>query len=215
MNFRIKAISCRQFLDPCHCGTGWLGMSLHGRPRWRDGAFALSTRGNSNRGGHPMSATAKYVELIRNDNLANLLPPLHQVFDNTIDTGGYKDIRVWVHVFVKNYAHAPVTAAAKLSVELLHVFGGQLGGGGQFDYIRTSIPWNNVTSYINGYVTAPIMGDKLRILCTGENLPQGRRRRRQASPASRAAPMSTAMADTPPGTASPCATWSSGISARR
>ncbi len=116
---------------------------------------------------------AKYVELVRIDHLASLPDPLHAVFDKTVATEDYAQVRVWVQVFVENYAHTPVTAAARLNVRFLHSFGQQLGGGGQFDYSHATIAWNNVTSYINGYVTAPIIGSQLRILCTAENLPAG------------------------------------------
>jgi len=120
-----------------------------------------------------MPTTTKYVELVRDDNLASFPTPLHSVVDKIIDTADSKEVRVWVHVFVKNYAHTPVTAAAKIDVRFLHTFGSQLGGGGQFDYSQATILWNHMTSYINGYVVAPIIGDKLRILCTANNLPPG------------------------------------------
>jgi hypothetical protein len=119
----------------------------------------------------------KYVELVRNDNIPNFPTPIspgfHEVFDNIIDTTGWREIRVWVHVFIENYASTPVTSAARLNVRFLHPFGRQLGGGGQFDYARRTIYWNNLTSFINGYVTVPLIGDRLRILCTPENLPTG------------------------------------------
>ena len=78
-----------------------------------------------------MSATPKYVELVRQDNCPSFPAPLHAVVDKIIDTAGFNEIRVWVHVFVERYAQTPVTAAAKLNVRFMHVFGGQLGGGGQ------------------------------------------------------------------------------------
>ncbi len=115
----------------------------------------------------------KYVELLRNDNAPTFSPPLHEVFDQTIDVGDWNEIRLWVHVFVSNYATTPVTAAAKLNVQFFHVFGMQLGGGGQFPYSNAVIPWDGVTSYINGYVSAPIIGEQLRILCYAESLPPG------------------------------------------
>jgi len=120
-----------------------------------------------------MAANTKYVELIREDNLMSFSPPLSAVCDKIIDTTDYREIRLWVHVFVQNFAQAPVTAATKLHVRFLHVFGHQLGGGGQFDYMQRTIPWSQVTSYINGSVTAALIGDKLRILCTPESLPPG------------------------------------------
>ena len=116
---------------------------------------------------------SKYVELYRNDNVPSFPAPLRAVFDKTIETLGYSEIRVWVHVFVENYAKTPVTSAAKLNVRFMHLFGGQLGSGGQFDYKQSVIPWNSVTSFINGDVVAPIIGDKLRILCTAGDLPAG------------------------------------------
>jgi hypothetical protein len=115
----------------------------------------------------------KYVELLRNDSAPTFSPPLYEVFDKTIDTADWNEIRLWVHVFVTNYATTPVTAAAKLKGEFFHVFGIVLGGGGQFPYRESVIPWNGFTSYINGYVSAPIIGEKLRIVCLAENLPAG------------------------------------------
>jgi hypothetical protein len=100
-------------------------------------------------------------------------PGYSVAFDKTIDTGNWKEIRLWVHVFINNYAQTPLTAGASLIVRFLHVFGGQLGGGGQFDYTQATISWKGFTSFIDGYVTAPIIGDKLRILCHPGNLPPG------------------------------------------
>ena len=120
-----------------------------------------------------MPTDAEYVELVRQDGVAAFPPPLHALCNKIIDTKNYAEIRLWVHVFILGFEHAPVTEAAKLKVRFVHVFGHQLGGGGQFDYTQRSISWNQVTSYINGYVTAPIIGDRLRILCIPESLPSG------------------------------------------
>ena len=120
-----------------------------------------------------MPTDAEYIELVRQDGLAAFPPPLHALCDKIIDTKRYAEIRIWVHVFVRGYEHAQVTEATKLKVRFMHVFGQQLGGGGQFDYTQRTIPWNYVTSYINGYVTAPIIGDMLRILVIPEGLPSG------------------------------------------
>jgi hypothetical protein len=76
-----------------------------------------------------------------------------------------------VHVFVSNYATTPVTASAKLNIKFFHLFG--IGGAEQFSYRDAVIPWNGVTSYINGFVSAPIIGQKLRIACYAESLPAG------------------------------------------
>jgi hypothetical protein len=120
-----------------------------------------------------MAQNTKYVELVRQENLASFPPPLNAVFDQVVDTADWKEIRVYVNIFVQNYGQNPVTAATKLNLRFMHVFGHQLGGGGQFDYMQRTISWNQVTSYINGYVTAPLIGDKLRILCIPESLPPG------------------------------------------
>jgi hypothetical protein len=50
-----------------------------------------------------MAANTKYVELIREDNLMSFPPPLGAVCDKIIDTTDYREIRVWVHVFVRNF----------------------------------------------------------------------------------------------------------------
>jgi hypothetical protein len=95
-----------------------------------------------------MTQNTKYVELVRQDNLGSFPPPLNAVFDVIIDTAAWKEIRIFVNIFVQNYGQNPVTAAAKLHLRFMHVFGHQLGGGGQFDYMQRTISWNQVTSYI-------------------------------------------------------------------
>ena len=119
----------------------------------------------------------KYVELVKLENIPSLGTPLSpgssKVFDSVVDVTGWREIRLWVHVFIENYAATPLTSAAKLHVRFLHTFGHQLGGGGQFEYTRRTIYWNQVTSYINGSATALLIGDRVRILCTPEALPPG------------------------------------------
>jgi hypothetical protein len=115
-----------------------------------------------------MPTDAEYVELIRQDGVASFP---HALCDKIIDTKKYAEIRLWVHLFV--LGEAQVTETTKLNVRFMHVFGHQLGGGGQFDYAQRTIPWNHLTSFIDGYVTAPIIGDSLRILCIPESLPSG------------------------------------------
>jgi hypothetical protein len=112
----------------------------------------------------------KYVESIKNDAIAVLATPFGPgygvLFDSTIPVDGWKEIRVWVHVFVDNFAATPVTAAAQLELRFMHMF-----PGGAFDYEKSTIPWNHVTSYINGYVIKPIIGKQLRLLCHPVSLP--------------------------------------------
>jgi len=78
-------------------------------------------------------------------------------------------VRVWVHVFVENYETTPVTSATKLELRFMHNF----VGANSFDYEKVTLPYNNVTSYINGYSIQPIIGSKLRLLCHPINLPAG------------------------------------------
>lgn len=112
----------------------------------------------------------KYVEPIKNQAIAVLPTPFgpgyEVLFDSPISVDGWKEIRVWVHVFVDNYAGTPVTAAAQLELRFMHGF-----TGGSFDYEKATIPWNNVTSYINGYVVKPLIGKQLRLLCHPVSLP--------------------------------------------
>jgi hypothetical protein len=95
-------------------------------------------------------------------------PGYEVVFDEVIDTKGYNEVRVWVHVFVDSYQTNPVTNAAQLQVRFMHQF-----PGGSFDYERATLGWNNVTSYINGDAVKPVLGEKLRVLCNPRNLPTG------------------------------------------
>lgn len=95
-------------------------------------------------------------------------PGYEVAFDEVIDIRGYSEVRVWVHVFVNDYQAHPVTSTAELEVRFMHQF-----PGGSFDYERSTLGWNHVTSYINGYAVKPVLGEKLRVLCHPKNLPPG------------------------------------------
>jgi hypothetical protein len=120
----------------------------------------------------PASET-KYVELLSQQDVPALPTPFGAgypvLFDETIDTHGYSEIRVWVHVFVRDYAAHPVTSNTKLALRFMHTF----FGSNSFDYEEAQLPWKGVTSYINGYTVKPLLGDKLRLLCHPDNLPTG------------------------------------------
>ncbi len=112
----------------------------------------------------------KYVEPIKDETMTVLPTPFGPgydvLFDKNIAVDGWKEIRVWVHVFVDNYATTPATSAAQLELRFMHGF-----TNGSFDYEKAVIPWNGFTSYINGYVIKPIIGKQLRLLCHPINLP--------------------------------------------
>jgi hypothetical protein len=118
------------------------------------------------------AAQTKYVELIANQLLNQPLTPIGpgypELFDETIDVAGWKEIRVWVHVFVDNYQTTPIaTTSARLELRFMHNF-----AGGSFDYDK-AVFQTNVTSYIDGFAVKPVIGNKLRLLCHPENLPPG------------------------------------------
>ncbi len=112
----------------------------------------------------------KFVEPIKNEAIAAPATPFgpgyEVLFDSTIAVDGWKEIRVWAHVFVDNYAATPVTSSAQLELRFMHAF-----TGGSLDYEKATIPWNHATSYINGYVIKPIIGNQLRLLCHPVSLP--------------------------------------------
>ena len=115
----------------------------------------------------------KYVELFKDKRLLGPTTPFGPgydvLFDSKIKVDGWKEIRLWVHVFVENYAASPLTAAANLQVRFMHNF----GSGNSFDYATADIPFNGVTSYIDGYSIQPILGKELRLLCHPTGLPAG------------------------------------------
>ncbi len=119
---------------------------------------------------HPRT---KFVELITDKLLADVQNPFGPgypvLFDNTVDVTGWREIRVWVHVFVENYETTPiVTSQCRLQMRFMHNF----GGGNAFDY-ETATLTTDCTSYIDGYAAKPIIGNKVRLLCHPENLPPG------------------------------------------
>ncbi len=119
-----------------------------------------------------MSDDTRYVVLIERHRVPAFEEPFgpgyQVVFDEEIETAGFAEIRVWVHVSVENYEADPVTRDSLLTVRFLHRF-----PGGSFDYEEGTIPWNRATSFINGYVSKPIIGDTLRLLCRATDMPPG------------------------------------------
>jgi hypothetical protein len=121
----------------------------------------------------PSITFTKYVELIAAQHLPAPLTPFGPgydvLFDKKVAVAGWKEIRVWVHVFVDNYAVTPVTASTRLELRFMHDF----VGANSFDYVTASLPYNQVTSYINGYSIQPVLGTEVRLLCHPVNLPPG------------------------------------------
>lgn len=115
----------------------------------------------------------KYVELFKDKSLlgptAPFGPGYDVLFDSKINVDGWKEIRVWVHVFIKNYATTPLTSAANLQLRFLHNF----GLSDSFDYEIANIQFNGTTSTIDGYTIKPIIGKELRLLCHPTNMPAG------------------------------------------
>ncbi len=120
----------------------------------------------------PLTST-KYVELIADRAVPTPLTPFGPgydvLFDEKIDVLGWAEIRVWVHVFVDNYETTPVTSVTTLELRFMHDF----VSSNSFNYEVAVLPWNGVTSYINGYTTQPIIGKELRLICHPVDLPPG------------------------------------------
>ncbi len=89
------------------------------------------------------------------------------VFEETIETAGYSEIRLFVHVFAENHRGDPMTAQSKLELRFLHPV-----ANGTWNYATHTLS-TTVTSYINGYIANDIIGNRVRILCFADNLPTG------------------------------------------
>ena len=115
-----------------------------------------------------MSNETRYVELIARHYVDEPFGPAHPVvFDEEFETAGFSEIRVWVHISVENYDTDPVTPDSRLTVRFYHRF-----PGGSFGYEEGAIS-SSVTSYIDGYLVKPIIGDRLRLACRATDMPPG------------------------------------------
>jgi hypothetical protein len=92
-------------------------------------------------------------------------------FDEHIDTAGYSEIRLWVHINIDNAAE-PIKGNAVINVRFMHKF-----TGGLFVYangVITNISTTNKgDSDIYGCLMMPIIGDSLQIQGELENVPHG------------------------------------------
>jgi hypothetical protein len=115
----------------------------------------------------------KYVELLAQYNVATFSEPIGpgypEVFDQVIDVEGYSEIRVWVHVFIRDYQTQPIGPDTQLKVRFMH----QFVNGNSFDYDSGTVTTWAGCSYINGYIAKPIIGKKLRILGVPIHMPPG------------------------------------------
>lgn len=113
--------------------------------------------------------TNKYVELIANKKVAAFQSPYGtpQIFEETIDTAGYSEIRMFIHVFAEEFKKSPITNKTKIEATLFHEV-----RGGSWDYSKKEIR-SEVTSYIHGWFTEKVIGDKTRIVAFARNLPEG------------------------------------------
>lgn len=86
----------------------------------------------------------------------------------SIDVGGFRTARLFVHVMPSGGAVEPgkLTKAAKLRVA-----GFRDAPGGSQEYFDAEIPLR-VGVYISGWVEIPIIGPRLRIVVSGDNLPK-------------------------------------------
>lgn len=91
-----------------------------------------------------------------------------EALEHTIDTLGYRELRLFARVFITNYQHTPIdTAKARLTIHLFH------GGGGASSGYASKVLTTRVTSYIDGYLAAPILGSSTRFILLPEHLPDG------------------------------------------
>ncbi len=115
----------------------------------------------------------RYEELFKDKRMLGPLNPFGPgydvLFDTKIKVDGWKEIRLWVHIFIENYMTTPLTDAARLQLRFMHDF----GDGNSFDYEAAEISFNGVTSYIDGYVIKSIIGKELRLICHPTGLPAG------------------------------------------
>jgi len=123
---------------------------------------------------HPASfALSRYVEVFKGKSILGPTTPFGPgydiLFDATLKVDGWKEIRVWTHVFIENFTATPLTDAARLGLRFLHEF----GTGDSFDYESADLPFSGITSYISGYAIKPLIGTKLRLLCHPVGLPAG------------------------------------------
>jgi len=90
------------------------------------------------------------------------------LFDETLATGGFRELRVWVHVSIRRPDEHPVTPNTRLVLRFLHCF----GTAECYDYEQCTLS-SRSAAHINGYGSVPVIGDRTRVLCHPENLPPG------------------------------------------
>ena len=111
---------------------------------------------------------AKYVELI-NKKVNTLDAPygIPLIFEETIDTANYSEIRMFIHVFIENYNQTPLTINSVIAATLCHNV-----SSGSWPYSNKEIKFS-VTSYIDGWFSEKIIGNKVRVVASAKNFPKG------------------------------------------
>ncbi len=114
--------------------------------------------------------TNKYVELISAKKVDSFSSPYGapQVFEETIDTAGFSEIRMFVNVSVEDYEKHPVTKKTMIHATLFHT----VTNGSSHDYSRKEIR-SEVASYVSGWFSEKIIGNKTRVLALANDFPKG------------------------------------------
>ncbi len=117
---------------------------------------------------------AKYVEHITLNNVQKFDEPFgpgyQVVFDTTIPVKGYSEIRVWVHVMIRDYQTQAAGPDTQLKVRFLHPFHGNKD---EFDYESGTVQTWDGASFVDGYIVKPVIGNELRLICAPVNMPPG------------------------------------------
>ena len=110
----------------------------------------------------PASRSAKYVEIepVRAEDFN-----YHEV---PIDVLGYREIRVFAHLSANDSKHKPLPKESRLTIR----FGHELKGMGT-SYVTTTFR-REFSAYIEGWVTQPVYGKKLKLIVDADNLPKGK-----------------------------------------
>ena len=149
---------------PACAGFLYITCTYVPRPAERN---VVETAGTAEAAGAPTErseATWRYEILARN----RVIPaqPTGDLLDfPSIDVGGFRSARLFVHVMPFGAEHQGLTKAAKLRITGFHN-----APNGSHEYFQAEIPLRKADS-ISGWVEIPVIGRNLRIVVSGDGLP--------------------------------------------
>jgi len=112
-----------------------------------------------------LDAPTKYMALAETEKVIGDPSGGVILFETYIETKGYKELRVFVHVMNRSYKTNPFCSDDYMTIRAYHGI-----GRGSWGYYSREFPMKYLSEF-HGFIQIPVIGDKTRMVVFGYNMP--------------------------------------------